>query len=242
MREQSKDAYKILLVDDEPLILNFTSRLLQSEGHEVITAENGARAADQLSLSSFDLVITDINMPEMDGIELLDLISRNHKSTSVILLTGYNNSSLADAFSKGAKKLLPKPFNIDELLDAIDNICAPPQKRWFFSGEHEGATVDLRFENPQSAFEQGEIELGSGGFKLQSQKKLTIGEEYLFRFTFDSDEDHSFSLIGVIEWMLPAGSGQFSYGIKIISADSVAMDFLLERHDVLAKIPFIPAA
>lgn len=114
---------KILVIDDAEFILESTSSLLEFEGYEVITAENGVKGLEQAFNNSPDLILCDISMPEMDGYEVLENIRNSEKThrTPFIFLTAFNEkSNMRDGMTKGADDYLVKPYTRNEIVEAID--------------------------------------------------------------------------------------------------------------------------
>lgn len=111
----------VLLVDDEPNQLVTIERILGREGHVVATARNGRDALEKMGHTGFDLVVTDLNMPVMDGMELLHEIETLATQPAVVVLTGYGTvQSAVEAMKHGASDYLIKPCNPDELKLVID--------------------------------------------------------------------------------------------------------------------------
>lgn len=112
----------ILIVDDEPSILKSLSGLLTDEGFEVITADNGYEALKLIDTEAPDLVVLDIWMPGIDGIETLKEIKKSNAVLPVIIITGHGNVETAVKATKlGAFDLIEKPLNIDKIIVAINN-------------------------------------------------------------------------------------------------------------------------
>lgn len=112
---------RILIVDDEPNQLVTISRILTRQGLEVLTADNGEQALDLLRHESVDLMITDLNMPVMDGMTLLREVCDLDERPATIVLTGYGTiQSAVDAMKHGASDYIIKPCNPDELKLVID--------------------------------------------------------------------------------------------------------------------------
>jgi two-component system chemotaxis response regulator CheY len=115
----------VITVDDASTIRRMISFTLRSAGHEVIEAVDGMEALNQLKLRGVDLVISDINMPRMDGIELtrqLRALDR-HKSTPILLLTTESDPAMkAKGKQAGATGWLVKPFQQDQLLGVVAKI------------------------------------------------------------------------------------------------------------------------
>ena len=108
--------YAILLVDDDPIITAGTGGDLEGYGYEVTTADNGEKAIEWLSRSSFDLVITDLVMTPVSGIEVLKASKRIHPETLVILLTGFGDmDSAIDALRFDADDYILKPCDPEEM-------------------------------------------------------------------------------------------------------------------------------
>jgi len=112
----------ILIVDDEPTIVQSLSGLLTDEGFEVITANNGYEALKAIDAEAPDLVILDIWMPGIDGIETLKEIKKSSAGLPVIIITGHGNVETAVKATKlGAFDLIEKPLNFDKVVVAINN-------------------------------------------------------------------------------------------------------------------------
>jgi two-component system response regulator PilR (NtrC family) len=114
---------KILVVDDEKIIRESLSYILKKEGYEVEEAENGKVAYNKLKERSFDLVITDLEMPEMKGTELLEEIKKLNVQTSTVVITAYGSLETAiSALRNGASDYILKPVEFDELLIKVKKL------------------------------------------------------------------------------------------------------------------------
>ncbi len=109
--------YNILVVDNEEAIRHSIARVLQKAGHEVREARNGRQALDLLAETSFALIISDKNMPHMDGLELLKAVKKEHPIIEFIIITGHGSiEDAVKAMRMGAYDFITKPFKKDELL------------------------------------------------------------------------------------------------------------------------------
>ena len=109
-------AEKILIVDDEEGMRRLLDRLLSREGYETTTVGSGEEALRQMRADTFDLVVTDIKMPEMDGLQLLEEIKAYNPSLPVIVITAYGTvENAVQALRAGAYDYITKPFESDEL-------------------------------------------------------------------------------------------------------------------------------
>jgi DNA-binding NtrC family response regulator len=111
----------ILIVDDDQIILDSLCEFLGIEGYHTAGASTVSDAKNKLRDQSFALVITDVNLPDGDGFEILDLVKENHPQTVVLLITGYGTiESAVKAIKKGAYDYLTKPIIDDDLLLAVE--------------------------------------------------------------------------------------------------------------------------
>ncbi|HUF75239.1 MAG TPA: response regulator [Longimicrobiales bacterium] len=119
---------RILLADDEPKLRDLFARYLTGLGHDVRTAADGNEVMAALAQAPADLLVTDINMPDMDGIEILTALRKNGSPMPVIAISGGGyldkNLLLSSAAMLGALVTLEKPFTLEELRDAVDGILS----------------------------------------------------------------------------------------------------------------------
>jgi DNA-binding NtrC family response regulator len=117
----AKPSISILAVDDEESFLELLKTLLQQEGYYVDTAPDGASAINILQSLPFDLVLLDVKMPRIDGVEVLKFIKDHYLDTQVIMLTGVHDVKIAvECMRLGAFHYVTKPYSTDELLTVID--------------------------------------------------------------------------------------------------------------------------
>ncbi|MBC8205622.1 MAG: sigma-54-dependent Fis family transcriptional regulator [Kiritimatiellales bacterium] len=111
---------RILIVDDDMFFRKVITKLLSGHGYDIVAAEGGAEALETLKTNTFDLMISDINMTPMDGMELLEKSREAYPDMGVIMLTGHDEIEVAvSAMKKGAFDFLVKPFQIDELFSTV---------------------------------------------------------------------------------------------------------------------------
>lgn len=124
--------FRVLAVDDEARILNFLVSKLKASGYEVLTAGNGLEGLEQVKAQEPDLVVLDLLMPKMDGLEMLKEL-RTFSAVPVIILTAKGaDADRIRGLQMGADDYLPKPFNPDELvarIEAIKRRLGPGEKR-----------------------------------------------------------------------------------------------------------------
>ena len=107
---------RILVIDDEMIVCESCKRILEEDGYEVETALSGREAIDKMKENPFDIVITDLKMPEIDGMEVLRTFRKEYPDTIVIMITGFSTVETAvEAMKLGAFDYIPKPFTPDEV-------------------------------------------------------------------------------------------------------------------------------
>jgi two-component system response regulator (stage 0 sporulation protein F) len=115
----------ILIVDDEEGLREGLSKLLEDEGYVVFSAESAERALEILGQSHIDLVLTDMRMPGMNGIELLKKIRERYGNVGVIILTGYGQiETYIEAMNFGAIEYVSKPFKVNELKFIVNKVLS----------------------------------------------------------------------------------------------------------------------
>jgi YesN/AraC family two-component response regulator len=120
----------ILVVDDEDSLRLGMKARLESQGFTVDTAANGEEAMGKIQEQNYDLVLLDINMPFVNGIQVLEFITAEHRDTDVIMLTGFSDFSLAmECLKKGAKDYLVKPIDTSELVARLKSFLRALRKK-----------------------------------------------------------------------------------------------------------------
>ena len=116
-------SFRLLVVDDEEIARTNLEYALRKEGYHVDTAANGLEALDKIKEHEYDLVLTDLKMEKMDGLQLLESIKPISPHTDIVMITGYATVSTAvDALKKGAAHYLSKPIQLDELRQTVRQI------------------------------------------------------------------------------------------------------------------------
>ena len=114
---------KILVIDDEAIIRTSCERTLIPAGYEVKLAEGGKEGLEMLEKEEFGLVLLDLKMPDMDGVEVLNNIKAKWPDMKVVMVTGYSTVETAvQALRLGAFNYLEKPFTPDSLLTAVKEV------------------------------------------------------------------------------------------------------------------------
>jgi DNA-binding NtrC family response regulator len=113
---------KILIVDDEPAILELCTRFLTQKGYTVKTASNGLKAMEIFREEPVDLLLTDIRMRGMSGLELIDAAKKYDPGVAIVVITGHGTVNIAiESLKLGTLGFVIKPFTKEELLAAIEH-------------------------------------------------------------------------------------------------------------------------
>src|SRR6266545_1338918 len=111
---------RVLVVDDEKFIRDIIADFLGMEGYIVRTAEDGSSAVSELSRARYDMVISDLKMPKMGGLDLLREVARTHPDTLTVIMTGFGTVETAiDAMKQGAYDYILKPFKVEEIVHIV---------------------------------------------------------------------------------------------------------------------------
>jgi len=116
-KDDENTLMRIAVIDDEPLVLRNLQRKISKSGHLVETFQNPQKAIDRMKIAPFDVILTDLHMPEMDGMQVLAKIRENYPKTEVIIITGYASiDSAVEAVKQGAFYYIEKPFTPEQVM------------------------------------------------------------------------------------------------------------------------------
>lgn len=116
---------KILITEDETALRSFVARALRLDGHETTEAEDGCDGLEKLAHDKFDLLLSDIRMPAMDGIELAQETAKNYPDTKILLMTGFaEQRERADDLAQIIIDVVPKPFSLPDIRQAVADALA----------------------------------------------------------------------------------------------------------------------
>lgn len=121
MKEQNTSR-RILLAEDEEAMRTYLTRALENAGYDVVSVDRGTAAVPELESQHFDLLLSDIVMPEMDGIELAQRCNEVSPHTKVMFITGFAAVSLKASRDQPRAKVLSKPFHLRDLVMEVDRV------------------------------------------------------------------------------------------------------------------------
>jgi len=120
----------VLVIDNEPSVSLLLSRLLRIQGHSVVTAESGAEGIAAFKKSKFDIVFTDLGMPEMSGWDVAREIKKHNAKTLVALTTGWPIDAAEEELrAKGVDRVMNKPFDLPTIYRLVDEAVATSENR-----------------------------------------------------------------------------------------------------------------
>ena len=115
---------KILVIDDESVICDACEMVLSEKGHTVTMRNNGSDGLGAIRQEAYDIVLLDMKLPDMDGMEILKTVLEEKLGLCIIVMTGYSSiSNAVEAIKQGADNYLAKPFTDDELIEAVEKAC-----------------------------------------------------------------------------------------------------------------------
>lgn len=169
---------RVLVVDDEPIVTKSCRRILSEVGYEVATTESGREGVSRALAEDFDLILTDLRMPDLDGMELVRTLRSKKPDTAIVIITGYGTvSSAVEATKAGVADYIEKPFTPEQVKDAASQaLKAAPEKREV-RVEAELVKEVLRLAARDHNFGASLLTKGScvlSGYALTSEAKAAI--------------------------------------------------------------------
>lgn len=113
---------RILVVDDEPMVQFLLEQFLTEEGHSVEIAQNGVDALERLETEPFDLIFTDVHMPYLSGIGLVQRLHQQGCTIPIVVMDSYPEAFLESGFADRACALLAKPFDLSEVRQVLQQV------------------------------------------------------------------------------------------------------------------------
>ena len=171
-------ARRVLVVDDEPIVTKSCRRVLAGQGYDVETTLSGREGLDRAFTERFDLVMTDLKMPDLDGMELVRALRKERPQTVIVIITGYGTVPTAvEAMKLGVADYVEKPFTPEEIAEAVDHALLGAE-------EEAGVEIDadlvrevLKMASEDNDFGRRLLFEGSrtlSGYSLSSDAKAAI--------------------------------------------------------------------
>ena len=234
---------RLLLVDDEVELLDLLKDRFELEGFEVLTATNGREAFKIYKEKSICAIISDVRMPNGDGIELLKKVREIESQTPIIsFITAYADISLRDAYNLGVDGVFSKPYNFSQLLNHIQRLLLSKEQRWKNPGlSKDLATVEEQFQSLDTSIKNKSLNLGRGGFVLFSKNDFPSIEEHVsFKLHFQEDQPRSIFGFGRVKWKESTSSDSHFCGVEFYGLEKSSRSQVIGWIDKHKPIAFIP--
>jgi CheY-like chemotaxis protein len=227
----------VLVVDDEVLLAEVTAEWLQRKGFRVLTAENGHIAWNILQNTKVDVVITDIRMPVMDGVALLENIHASGASApGVIFVTAYSDFDARNAYDLGVQNILSKPVRRKELEDAVDRLLQGRFREWpTLAFTPTDFPLQNCFLSLPDAIRRGLIAMGFGGFCLSDCFRFP-GVVVPLDLQF-AQESQRIGGQGLIRW---SDRKEQKVGVEITFIEQDCRDWVVKLLSETGSSSFIP--
>ena len=231
-----KDA-SILVVDDEPELLDIMADWFRREGATVFVAENGAEALSLVHDNHLDVVVSDIHMPVMDGVTMLQKIkSTSTYLPSVMFITGFYDIAPREAYELGAEAMISKPVERKQLISIVSRILTTREDLWrLLPADKADAVLLANFESLATALTRGLIAFGRGGFCIYSTLQLAEGPVDLL-LDFGADQCVVTGQ-GIVRWNDLA---EAQIGVEITHIDDANRPWMLSLTEPNKSVSFIP--
>jgi CheY-like chemotaxis protein len=239
----------VLIVEDEPMLLEVTSHWFERIGCRVLTAENGALALEAVESHSVNLIVTDIRMPEVDGLTFLrKMKARGVYTPSIVFISSGSDVSPRDACDLGIEATFSKPVARPLLIAAAERILTKDVSQWNgrsigqsigpsngpWHGE-QGPLLSGTFGSLAAALRMGQIAFGKGGFCVETGKRWLEGP---VQFDIDFVGDAcKLSGHGFVRWSAPQ---ERKAGVEIAYLEKISRDWVADQTALNATVSFIP--
>lgn len=236
---------KLLIVDDEPDLTDLLLMEFEALGAEVAKVHNGLDAWNVIEKTSFDCIISDIRMPDGDGLSLLNKIFHSKHSVPIIFISGFADVANCEIFACGVVAKLQKPFDRLVLVDTVYRNSISLIERWRLPAPEMFAPyeVDLHFKSIGEAYESGQLAFGKGGFYLCAAFAFPLeeGDYCRFKINFDEGELSFISGVAGISWTKrDASKKQCKLGFEIYFVEENDREKLSKYMASLETKSFIP--
>lgn len=236
----------LLVVDDEQMILENISALFSNFGFQVDCATSGNIALDMISKKDYNVVFTDIRMPDGNGIELVKSIkSKYGNKISVLFMSGFSDLQNEEVYHIGAEGKFSKPFNTQAVRGAIEQSLLAPFARWSqksFVADPKSVMIEKKGDSIESLKSLKAVFFGRGGFFIaHNYAPPPKGTMIRFRIQFTDPQPTAFEGHGIVRWIQVAGRTNVPPGLGV---EIVQMNPLLAKKYSLLfgnEISYIPS-
>lgn len=236
----------ILIVDDEVILSRAISRDMQKKGYRTVCAASVREALEIVKNQKVDVVLSDIRMPNENGIDLLNLVKAyNTELPVVLLMTGFSDVTLEEAYHLGADGIYSKPFDRKQLYEGIRRAITPKDKLWSEQSTLDNLNhkVTLTFPDINLVLEKKIVILGRGGmFVACSEPMPTTDSHVSFKIEFNESEHPAIEGAGIVRWVRnrPEPGYPCGLGVEFVGLNDTCRHHVLEIIRSLRSKSFIP--
>lgn len=235
---------RIMVVDDEPLIQHILTEEFEDAGYAVSNASSGEEAFQKLIQNPVDLIVSDVKMPHMSGIDLLLKIqSHLPQPPPVILVTAFSETTTPEAYNEGAQGVFTKPIDYDALGTTVRKRLLPMREQFKVKEKLVGEAFALDCSLPEldDKLHTSSCSIGRGGFFLQMHQQFPRpGETISFRIAF-GDRGCILEGQGIVRWVRSRAEddAKSGVGVEFTYLAPASLDIF---EGLIKKInkPFIP--
>jgi CheY-like chemotaxis protein/Tfp pilus assembly protein PilZ len=233
----------ILVVDDEEFLRQAIGFDFEMRNFNVLMAGSGREAFEIVQREKIDVILSDVRMPNGDGLELLDRVKAFNPALPLIFVSGYADLTLEEAYARGAEAVFPKPFDRKALALAVDNAIQDGSLRLGRKNTRVGSDLAVGIRLRKGSLIEGKIKnLGRGGMFLELASGFPpCAEELEFRLSLP-ETGTEISGSGVVRWVRMAGSEQLpaGCGIEFAGLDDTCLAQVVELINESKTKAFIP--
>ena len=233
----------ILIVDDEEDLREIIEFVLEEENYQTKLASNGKEALNILSTEAVDLVVSDIRMPDGDGIYLLDKHKEQKGTQPVIFVSGFSDLTLETAYHKGADAIFAKPVNTEDLVHYVKQCLLEPKERWQKKTDwSQASSLSLSITSLEDAAQNKDFILGTGGAFVKISEELPCFQKPLHIKIIIEEVQKTFEGIVRVCWHRNEHSEPLPKGIGVefeeLTQESLTLlESYLSTHQTISKIP-----
>jgi len=226
----------ILVVDDEPDLLEIFSEWLEREGCTALTASNGVEALRILETSKVDVLLSDIRMPVMGGVELVRKVFESKLEVpSIVFISGFGVVHPREMYGLGVEAMIGKPVTRKHLVQVLDDTLKGRDELWLMPSAEPVQEIELAMESLEEAGATCQLQIGRGGCCFASDRPLTEGKTIGLSIEFAGDA-RSLKAQGTVRWFDGATS---QAGVSFLYLDPSCRDWVVAASE-RAYRSFIP--
>jgi CheY-like chemotaxis protein len=223
----------ILIADDEVELRKAIAFDFKRKGFSVFEAGSGDEAFEIVKNNNVQLILSDVRMPNGDGISLLDKVKAHNPQLPVLLVTGFADISLEEAYDRGASAVFPKPFDRKVLLETVMKaVTQPTNQPRKFDREEVNLAIALKFPNNEPVVGGRVMNLGRGGFFLQIDTLPNIYVRISFSIQVNMESLGVIEGTGIVRWIRSETSNGQSRGCGV-EFESMSDDHRLKVTQVV---------